>query len=84
MTCLVVPTSFHFNYILISIILCIPDVCRMSSVLTSVTLDVAVCYKPGNTVILAILQCNNLKPTIQTLVSEWVPAKWFLVTLLLT
>ena len=25
-----------------------------------------------NTVILAILQCNNLKPTIQTPFSEWV------------
>ena len=25
-----------------------------------------------NTVILAIPQCNNLKPTIQTIISEWV------------
>ena len=24
-----------------------------------------------NTVILAIIQCNKLKPTIQTLLSEW-------------
>ena len=39
-----------------------------------------------NTVILAIIQCNNLKPTIQTPsgAEEFYPAKWLLVTLLLT
>ena len=51
------------------------DIHQMSSVFTSVTLDVAVYCKPGNTVILAILQCNNLKLTIQTLISEWVLEK---------